>query len=548
MSLTVPTTLFVPRTINARKSPLRFPAAFLLSFLVMQAPGNKIAYGADFFCTSGDVTCLIAAINTANANGEENTINLEPGTYSLTSVDNGTFGLDTANGLPVISGTMIINGESAETTTVERDPAAPPFRIFAIGGTLTINALTVRGGRARTSGGGILNRGRLTIDRSIIDRNSLSLGLGGGIFNTGSLTISDTFLMNNDAIEGGAITNRGTASISRSSIIENRGQGGGGIQNMGTMTIHGSTISYNQSDGGGGVLNRGMMVVENSTIANNFLRPGNFGGAGIDNTSSGDLRIINSTISGNSQAGLLPPHTRGIFNNGVVELENSILALNVDTDCVGPITSVGNNIIGDPTGCIITLQPTDLTGDPRLGTFIDDGTPGNGHFPLLESSPAIDAGNNDVCLSNPVLATDQIGNPRAGVCDIGAIEFQPAVTVLSVAVNIRPNNTTNNINPNSNALIPVAVLSTGTFDASIVDQASVRFGPSQTGAERIGHLRDVDNDGLPDLVLQFRIKDSGIQCGDASVSVIGQTGDGILIQGYDSITTVGCKAKNPKKK
>ena len=134
--------------------------------------------------------------------------------------------------------------------------------------------------------------------------------------------------------------------------------------------------------------------------------------------------------------------------DSILALQNTILARN-GGDCFDLITSLGNNLIGVPSGCTNTLQPTDLTGDPGLAAFIDDGTPGNGHFPLLETSPAIDAGDNDAC---PV--TDQIGEPRVGTCDIGAIEFQP-MPVLTVAVDIRPGGPNNNINPNSNAIIPV---------------------------------------------------------------------------------------------
>src|SRR5262249_6130202 len=111
-----------------------------------------------------------------------------------------------------------------------------------------------------------------------------------------------------------------------------------------------------------------------------------------------------------------------------VALQNTILALNTATagtapDCVGPITSLGNNLIGDPTGCTITLQPSDLTGDPGFDAFTDNGTPGNGHFPLLPTSHAIHGGNDAACPP-----TDQLGQPRVGVCDIGAIEFQPTTT------------------------------------------------------------------------------------------------------------------------
>jgi hypothetical protein len=43
---------------------------------------------AVFPVPSGDVAALSAAINTANGNGEEDTITLEAGTYTLTAVDN----------------------------------------------------------------------------------------------------------------------------------------------------------------------------------------------------------------------------------------------------------------------------------------------------------------------------------------------------------------------------------------------------------------------------------------------------------------------------
>ena len=41
------------------------------------------AHAARFKCAGGDVQCLIAAINEANANGHKNTIWLAPGTYAL---------------------------------------------------------------------------------------------------------------------------------------------------------------------------------------------------------------------------------------------------------------------------------------------------------------------------------------------------------------------------------------------------------------------------------------------------------------------------------
>jgi hypothetical protein len=78
---------------------------------------------ADFAHAAGDVTCLINAITTANANGEANTITVEAGTYTLMAVDNIT---DGPNGLPSMTGVVTIHGAGADTTILERDARAPP--------------------------------------------------------------------------------------------------------------------------------------------------------------------------------------------------------------------------------------------------------------------------------------------------------------------------------------------------------------------------------------------------------------------------------------
>jgi hypothetical protein len=65
----------------------------------------RLSHAAEFSCAAGDVTCLRAAINAANVNGEAHTLTLEAGTYTVTAVDNLTAG---ANGLPSIYGTLII--------------------------------------------------------------------------------------------------------------------------------------------------------------------------------------------------------------------------------------------------------------------------------------------------------------------------------------------------------------------------------------------------------------------------------------------------------
>ena len=399
-----------------------------LSLFLLSGP----SYAAVFDIPSGNVTALIAAINAANANGEDNTINLEPGTYTLTAIDNGAIDSN-SNGLPVITGRISINGNDALNTVIERDPAAPMFRIFSIAssGKLSINGTTVRrGGGFRTQlAGGFSNAGSLTITRSIIEQfECCDLAQASAILNTGTLKLLQTHVRDNSSGHGAAIFNSATMTIESSSITFNTADAPT-VANLspGETTIQNSAVSDNISHSGA-LANTGTMMIINSTVANNSAFV-DFP-AGIENT--GTLKVSNSTISGNYPRFTHPGGPGGVFNGpgASVELQNSILAGNIPSpgfspDCQGMITSLGNNIIGDPTGCDITLLPNDLTGDPGLDAFTDNGTPGNGHFPLLETSRAIDAGNNEVCFSNPVLATDQIGNPRVGICDIGAIEFAP---------------------------------------------------------------------------------------------------------------------------
>ncbi len=204
-------------------------------------------------------------------------------------------------------------------TTTPETPSTS-FRLMHVAGTgtLTLERLTLKGGYLYTSGGGgIANRGTLTITSSTLRDNS-AYRSNGGIGNSGTLTITNSTLSGNNAV---------TAA------------GGGGIGNSSTLTLTNSTLSDNWS-------------------FNSFVDRGSAGG-GIDN--SGTLTITSSTLSGNwaysSVSGL--------------ELQNTILARNTlegpggpESDCSGPVTSLGTNLIGDPAGCTITLQESDLTGDP----------------------------------------------------------------------------------------------------------------------------------------------------------------------------------------
>jgi len=113
---------------------------------------------------------------------------------------------------------------------------------------------------------------------------------------------------------------------------------------------------------------------------------------------------------------------------------------------------------------------------------------------------------------------------------------------IPVTIDVKPNSFPNSINPKSKGVIPVAVLTTDTFDATTIDPLSIKFGPNEAAeVHDIGHEEDVDGDGDIDLLLHFSTQATGIACEHTSVYLTGETVGGQTIQGADSIKTVGCK-------
>ena len=115
-------------------------------------------------------------------------------------------------------------------------------------------------------------------------------------------------------------------------------------------------------------------------------------------------------------------------------------------------------------------------------------------------------------------------------------------TTVEVTIDIKPGSEPNSINPRNLGKIPVAILTTDRFDATAVNPTTLLFGRTGTEATLVHSAwEDVDGDGDTDLILHFNTQDTGIQCGDTSASLTGQTLGGQAIHGSDSIRTVGCK-------
>jgi hypothetical protein len=108
---------------------------------------------------------------------------------------------------------------------------------------------------------------------------------------------------------------------------------------------------------------------------------------------------------------------------------------------------------------------------------------------------------------------------------------------LLVDVDIRPGPERNVINLQSEAVVPVAILGSDTFDVTEIDPTTLAFGPAAATptAPRAGIRRDVNGDGFDDLVSKYRGSEAGLAFGDAEACVTGETVDGTAFSGCDFV-------------
>jgi CSLREA domain-containing protein len=359
--------------------------------------GPRSPLGATFTVTkttdTNDGTCstqdcsLREAIIAANLTGGPDTIVLPAGTYTLTRSGSDN---NSNNGDLDLTNEITLTGAGANTTTIAGGTGWTDRIFDVITTTVQINSLTIQGGNKASSDGGAIysNNSTLTLSNVAIKNNTANNG-GGVYLNLGSVTLL------NSAVTGNIANNAG-----------------GGIRNVGgTLILTNTTLSGNtaKTDGGG-------------------LRSAN-NGSFVGTTSLTNVTITNNTADSDSNES---GEGGGLYrSSGTVTLKNTLIAGNVDNssatkrpDCSGSITSQGNNLIGNNTGCSFTPASGDQVGtggspiNPQLVALQDNGGQTLTHA-LLSNSPAKDTGSNTDCPT-----TDQRGlfRPQGTTCDIGAYE------------------------------------------------------------------------------------------------------------------------------
>ncbi|HUT88817.1 MAG TPA: choice-of-anchor Q domain-containing protein [Thermoguttaceae bacterium] len=377
--------------------------ALLASFVVDSTADTVDTSPGDGLALDGfGNTTLRAAIMEANALAGDDSITLPVGTYRLTSPGTGEDAARTGD--LDITGNLTITGATAATTIIDAAVIDRVLDVFG-GVTLGLSHVTIAGGNCRPYGGGINNRGTVTIDHSTLSSNYA--WVGGALYNSeGTVVITHSTLSTNSASvvgDGGAIYNSaGTvaitdSTISNNSVTETYGSHGGGICNHdGTLTITNSAFSRNSASSGtygrydayGGAIynDGGTATITSSTLSDNYAKTSGAGiansagtvsmsntrlysnlassGAGIYNDDSGTVTLTGTTVYGNTAKALLA-YGGGICNLGMATITGSRLEANRATSTYANYVSIGGGIYNYGT---LTIADTTLSWNSATST------------------------------------------------------------------------------------------------------------------------------------------------------------------------------------
>ncbi len=117
--------------------------------------------------------------------------------------------------------------------------------------------------------------------------------------------------------------------------------------------------------------------------------------------------------------------------------------------------------------------------------------------------------------------------------------WESAAATLEVEISITPGGNPNSVNLKSKGVLPVAVFSSESFDATDIDPATVTFAGAPVAlkgkhGKPMASAEDVNGDGLLDMMLHFAVQDiDPAQVQDGFAVLTGSTYDGLTFEGSD---------------
>jgi hypothetical protein len=272
----------------------------------------------------------------------------------------------------------------------------------------------------------------MTVARSTFTGNRLTMSIimqgGGAIWNrSGNLTVTDSDFTGNSTEAYHDVETSGGPTLGGAIL-----NGAVGEANSGSLTVSGSTFDGNSAEGVGGAIASSLpLTLTNDTFEGNGVTTatselpyydigtGGFGGAvylwaatDLTTNLTNNTFAENTAVSGDNlytwqnEPGV--SHTLNLFNNLLVKGSTGGNCATVGT----PTLTSSHNLADDATCSAGFTNSTSIL----LGSLGDYGGV-TATVPLLPASSAINAG--DSCPT-----TDQRGESRVGVCDIGAFESQ----------------------------------------------------------------------------------------------------------------------------
>ncbi|MCW2543322.1 MAG: hypothetical protein JWM40_874 [Frankiales bacterium] len=385
----------------------------------IDAPDSLVGDGKCASDADGAPCTLRAAIQEADFAGGVTLVVVPAGRYLLTippavgeDLAGSAAAVDGAAGDLDITSTVTIEGAGAGRTVLDGNGFD---RVLAVGniGDAHVSDLTITGGDPSRRG------------------TTQGISLGGAILNGGKITLDRVALVGNRADGGGGMFSvPGTSPVVRDSLIANNtAYSGGGLRLDAGGTVINTTITGNR------LLElapprQALLTRPVPTLFSVAVSEGSGWGGGIDNRGSGDVVILNSTITNNHAikggggvaAGQGYAPVSELAALGTMTLQNTIVAGNTSEhgergchvkDQV--IRSLGHNLSSDGTCFLISAGDRPST-NPRVGRLAANGGP-TWTQALLSGSPAIDGATG--CPDH-----DQRGfsRPRGKRCDIGAYE------------------------------------------------------------------------------------------------------------------------------